>query len=1509
MRQLMTLYQSSQAKDNCGFGLIAHLDGEQSHLLLQTSLTALTRMTHRGAISSDGKSGDGCGVLIQMPKGFFKKIAGEMNFKLDKRFGVGQIFLSNDSGKAKKSKLILEQELIKETLTIVGWRKVPINQNVCGDVALKTLPNIEQLFVKAPPGWTEQDLERRLFIARRRAADKIKNDDDYYVVTLSCMIIVYKALVMPKYLDCFYPDLADENMKTAISLFHQRFSTNTAPLWKFAQPFRFLAHNGEINTISGNRNWATARQAKFYSPLLPDLSRLESLVNQTGSDSSSLDNMLEVMLAGGMDIFRALRLLVPPAWAKRKNMDPELKAFYEFNSMHMEPWDGPAGIVMTNGKQIACTLDRNGLRPARYVITKDRILTVASEVGVWDYKESDVVEKDRVGPGEMLAADISEGKIWRTNKIDDLLKNRHPYLEWLRENTIRLKSNPRLEQKAAENYISENLKNLPTFEKLFNVSLEESEQIIRVIANNGQEPTSSMGDDTPMAVLSTQPRNLFDYFRQQFAQVTNPPIDPLREVSVMSLETCFGREHNVFQETNGLAYRAIIGKPILNYAKLQQLKKLDQDYYQFNSISLNYPKDQSLEETIAKITDKAVELVESGCVILQLTDRDIQQGMIPAHAVLATGAVHQRLIREGLRCDTNIVVETATTRDPHHFAVLLGVGATAISPYLALQIINRLSTEDKLDTDIITARKNYLVGINKGLMKIMSKMGISTIASYRSAQLFECVGLDSKIIEICFPNLVSRIAGATFDDLHQASLINESIAWLPHHKLKRSGQLKYVHGGEYHSYNPDVVTLLQQAVTSGLYTDYQAYADTVNQRPIATLRDMMQLKLADKPLDIEQVENKSSLLTRFDSAGMSIGALSPEAHESLAIAMNSLGGRSNSGEGGEDPTRYGTIKNSKIKQIASGRFGVSASYLTSAEVLQIKIAQGAKPGEGGQLPGAKVTLEIAKLRNSTPGITLISPPPHHDIYSIEDIAQLIFDLKQVNPKALISVKLVSGPGVGTIAAGVAKAYADMITISGYDGGTGASPLTSVKYAGTPWELGLSEVHQALVENNLRDKICLQVDGGLKTGLDVIKGAILGADSFGFGTGPMVALGCKFLRICHLNNCATGVATQNQRLRQQHFFGLPEQVINYFDFVAQEVREWLAKLAVPSLDELIGRTDLLCLLEGQTSQQKNLNLQIILDSAKRPNNEQCHYQNKRNAPFDEGLLNQTILKDVVNYDKQSNIIELNYSIKNYDRSVGASLSGYLSKQNLSQEFNSDESTKQRNICISFTGIAGQSFGVWNYSGINLRLVGDANDYVGKGMSGGTICIQSPSDIQYIASRGSIIGNTCLYGATGGKLFASGQAGERFAVRNSGAISVVEGVGDHGCEYMTGGSVLILGPVGENFAAGMTGGIAYVLDLRETLNKNINPEHVECFHFSENECDEYTDQLKTLLEEHIEQTASPWGEKILRNFDHYLDYFMLVVPKVSTKNDHSQPSEPNEIINDFRTPSNVPLRIVK
>jgi glutamate synthase (NADPH/NADH) large chain len=840
------------------------------------------------------------------------------------------------------------------------------------------------------------------------------------------------------------------------------------------------------------------------------------------------------------------------------------------------------------------------------------------------------------------------------------------------------------------------------------------------------------------------------------------------------------------------------------------------------------------------------------------------------------------MIEEGLRLKVNLIVETASARDAHHFAVLIGLGATAVYPYLAMQTINQLSLAGELKDDLITARENYFKSLKKGLLKILSKMGISTIGSYRNSRLFEIIGIDQSVMDLCFYRCHSRIGGATFEDLHQDALRCHQRAWRGQINMQRAGLLKYVHGGEYHSYNPDVVSLLQQAVNSGEQADYDQFASAVNNRPIATLRDLMQLKLAKTALPENKVVGTTEILKRFDSAAMSIGALSPEAHESLAIAMNHIGGRSNSGEGGEDAKRFNTNKNSKIKQVASGRFGVNAHYLVNAEVLQIKVAQGAKPGEGGQLPGKKVTVEIAKLRNAIAGTTLISPPPHHDIYSIEDLSQLIFDLKQVNPDALISVKLVSGPGVGTIAAGVAKAYADMITIAGHDGGTGASPLTSVKYAGNPWELGLAETHQALIENNLRDKICLQVDGGLKTGLDVIKGAVLGADSFGFGTGPMVALGCKYLRICHLNNCATGIATQNKTLRDKHFSGLPEKVIRYFEFVAEEVRSWLMKLGVESLDKLIGRTDLLQQIQGTTCKQANLNLSSIFNAAKRPKNSSAHYQGIRNTPFDKGILNQQILDEVkmylVNRDSEPKG-KFNYSINNYDRSVGAKLSGYLAKQHTHDAIE---------LTLNFQGIAGQSFGVWNYQGINLRLQGDANDYVGKGMSGGSICIFPAEDIQYIPSRSAIIGNTCLYGATGGKLFAAGQAGERFAVRNSGTIAVVEGVGDHGCEYMTGGIVVVLGPVGENFAAGMTGGKAFVFDEMDILSQQINPESVEIIHLVDAENEVLIEELKDLIQQHTEKTNSRWAAKILKNFDNYLDAFKLVMPKKTTPIQLEKPS---------------------
>ncbi len=1468
----MQLYDPNMQKDNCGFGLIAHQHGEASHKLVKTAISALDRMQHRGGIAADGKTGDGCGLLLQKPDSFFRAIAAEKNWQLGKKYAVGMVFLNTNAELAAASKHILEQELTKETLTIVGWRKVPIDPSILGDIAASNLPQIEQIFVDAPPGWRNRDLERRLYMARRRAEKQI-NDDEFYVASLSCLVTIYKGLMMPKDLPNFYLDLADIRMQSAICVFHQRFSTNTSPQWHLAQPFRYLAHNGEINTIRGNRQWARARTYKFRSPLLPDLQDAAPFVNESGSDSSSLDNMLELFLAGGMDQFRAMRLLMPPAWQNSTCMDDDIKAFYEFNSMHMEPWDGPAGIVMTNGRHVACNLDRNGLRPARYVITRDGFITLASEVGIWDYGEDEVVEKGRVGPGEMLAIDTYTGKIFNSAAIDDDLKSRHPYREWLTKNIRRLTPFAQCEANQIGVRVFTD-QQMAQYHKLFNYSYEEIQQVIKILAENGQEATGSMGDDTPMAVLSSQPRNLYDYFRQQFAQVTNPPIDPLRERYVMSLATSIGREQNVFNETTGHADRITFSTPILMYTGLKQLRELDPEHYRSDTLTLNYDPEEGLKAAILRLCDEAEDLVRNKhTVILVLSDRQIHPGLLPIPAPMAVGAVQKRLVEKQLRCDSNIIIETASARDSHQFAVLLGLGATAIYPYMAYETIEQLVESGQINLTPRQAVENYRNGINKGLLKILSKMGISTIASYRCAGLFEVIGIHQEVMDICFADLPSRIQGANFKDIEQDTINLARRAFLPHQKINHGGLLKYVHGGEYHAFNPDVVKHLQRAVQTGNYDDYKQFTHEVNHRPIATLRDMIALKDDTQAIDINKVEPENELYKRFDSAAMSIGALSPEAHESLAIAMNRLGGFSNSGEGGEDERRYGTVKNSRIKQIASGRFGVTPHYLVNADVLQIKIAQGAKPGEGGQLPGDKVTPLIAKLRFSVPGVTLISPPPHHDIYSIEDLAQLIFDLKQINPKAVISVKLVSGPGVGTIASGVAKAYADFITISGYDGGTGASPLTSVKHAGCPWELGLAEAHQSLVANGLRHKVRLQVDGGLKTGVDIVKAAILGAESFGFGTAPMVALGCKFLRICHLNNCATGVATQDDILREKYFKGLPDQVMNYFKFIARDVREIMAKLGVSSLNELIGRTDLLVPLKGITAKQQRLDLSAIIAPVI-ANENTALYQTEANTPFDQGLLNQTLLQATRDAIAHRSGGEFRFSIKNTDRSVGASISGEIARLHGNNGMAGDV------ITIHLSGTAGQSFGVWNAGGLTMILTGDANDYVGKGMAGGKLVIKPPKGVAYQSHQTMIMGNTCLYGATGGKLFGCGRAGERFAVRNSGCHAVIEGTGDHACEYMTGGIVTILGKIGVNFGAGMTGGFAYVLDEDDDIERRLNNDSIEALAIVDLAI--HQEHLRGIISQHLAETESCRAQDILQNFDHFAPLFKLIKPKATNVN---------------------------
>ncbi len=1481
------LYRPEFERDACGFGLIAHMDGRASHWLVQTAIGALARLTHRGAIAADGKTGDGCGLLLARPDAFLRAAAAEAGIRLGERYAVGMVFLHPEPARAEAARRRLEAELAAEGFSVFGWREVPTDASALGEEAIRSQPRIEQVFVAPPAALDDDGVERRLYVARRRAERALEPEDRvFYVPSLSARVIAYKGLMMPANLPAFYPDLGDARLASPLVVFHQRFSTNTWPQWRLAQPFRYLAHNGELNTIRGNRNWAVARAHKLASPLLPELGELTPLVSLEGSDSCSLDNMLEALLAGGMDLFRAVRLLIPPAWQNVETMDPDARAFYEYHSMHMEPWDGPAGIVLTDGRHAACVLDRNGLRPARYVITRHPeiegepradgewagcVITLASEVGVFDYEPERVVRKGRLKPGEMIAADTWTATLHEPEAIERELAGRRPWRRWLDEHACRLESS--LDDSVLTDAPMDRA-TLDAYQKQFQVSFEERDQVLRVLAEAGQEAVGSMGDDTPLPVLSKRPRSLYDSFRQQFAQVTNPPIDPLREQIVMSLETLLGRERNLFEVTPEHARRLIIDSPVLSEGKFRRLLELDGPDYAVARIDLTYPAEGGLREAIERICEEAVAAVRAGKVILVLSDRGIAPDRLPVHALLATGAVHHRLIREGLRCDANLVVETATARDPHHFACLIGYGATAVYPYLAYECL-----EDMVRTGEIPEAKKaglaqaYRRGINKGLYKILSKMGISTIASYRGAQLFEIVGLHEEVVELCFPGTVSRVQGMGFADLEADVRALARAAWNPRRPIEQGGLLKFVHGGEYHAYNPDVVQALRKAAVSGRYEDYLEFARLVNERPPATLRDLLRLRTDLEPVPLEEVEPVEAIVRRFDTAAMSLGALSPEAHETLAEAMNRLGGRSNSGEGGEDPARYGTLRTSKIKQVASGRFGVTPHYLVNAEVLQIKIAQGAKPGEGGQLPGHKVNELIARLRYSRPGVALISPPPHHDIYSIEDLAQLIFDLKQVNPEAQVSVKLVAEAGVGTIAAGVAKAYADLITIAGHDGGTGASPLTSVKYAGSPWELGLTETHQTLRANDLRGRVRLQADGGLKTGLDVVKAAILGAESFGFGTAPMIAMGCKYLRICHLNNCATGVATQDKVLRLKHFKGSVEAVMNYFRFVAQEAREWMARLGVRRLEELIGRTDLLEILPGETARQRRLDLRPLLaDGGAAPEQPQfC--QVERNEPFDKGELAERMVRDALPAIEAKSGGEFHYEIRNHHRSIGARLSGEIARRH------GNDGMNDAPITVRLKGTAGQSFGVWNAGGLHLYLEGDANDYVGKGMAGGRIVIYPPPEAGLDTRRNVIIGNTCLYGATGGRLYAAGLAGERFAVRNSGAIAVVEGVGDHGCEYMTGGVVVVLGPTGLNFGAGMTGGFAFVLDLDNAFVDRYNHELIDIHRVHTEAMEAHRAYLRGLIEEHAAETGSRWAREILERFSEYAPHFWLVKPKAA------------------------------
>jgi len=1463
------LYDAAHEHDSCGFGMIVQIEGKPSGWLVDQAFAALARMSHRGGVNADGVTGDGCGILLHRPEAWLRALAREARIEPGERFAAGLVFLDRDPDASAAAQQALERRAREERLDPLGWRDVAVDADACGPMGDAHRPTIRQFFVAAGDGMDDAAFERALFRTRRRAEQERADDPAFHVVSLSAATIGYKAMAAPGRLRDVFPDLRHPLLETRAALFHQRFSTNTLPNWRLAQPFRMLAHNGEINTIRANRSWAIARSARMRSPLL-ELSDLGPLVTTTGSDSLSLDSMIEVLVVGGIDLLAATRILVPPAWNAREDLDEDLQAFYEYYALHCEPWDGPAGLVLCDGRHAVCALDRNGLRPARWARSADGHLIVASEAGLWDVPAREIVAKGRLGPGEMLAVDLVGNRLLDNAAIDAVNRARAPFKRWLRDGITYLDSHLIDPALAAEPFGSEEL---ARFQHLFALTREERDVVLKSLAESEAEATGSMGDDTPIAVLSQRSRPLYEYFRQAFAQVTNPPIDPLRERLVMSVVTQIGQERNLFDASPENARQVLMNSPVLSQRKLRQILALPDYAERHTRIDLYFGPDENLRDAIVRICRAAEAAVRAGTIVVLLSDRYPAPGMTPVHALLATGAVHAHLVRAQLRCDCNLVVETGTARDPHHFACLIGFGATCVYPYLAYQTLFDMNRRGELrgreGEPLSEIGRSYRRGIRKGLLKILSKMGISSIAGYRGAQLFEILGLDAEVVDLCFPGTPARIGGAGFTDLERELRAQARAAETPSRWLRPGGLLKAVPGGEYHMYNPAVVGFLQAAVRTGDPALYRRYADAVDSRAPAALRDLLAPRPLGAPLDPSAVEPAAAILRRFDSAGMSLGALSPEAHEALAIAMNRLGARSNSGEGGEDPARYGTERMSRIKQVASGRFGVTPAYLVNADVLQIKIAQGAKPGEGGQLPGHKVDALIARLRHAKPGIGLISPPPHHDIYSIEDLAQLIHDLRTINPRALVSVKLVAHAGVGTIAAGVVKAGADLVTVSGHDGGTGASPVSSIRYAGVPWELGLAETHQTLVKNGLRERVILQTDGGLKTGLDVIKAALLGAESFGFGTGPMVALGCKYLRICHLNSCATGVATQNEILRREHFVGAPEMVERFFRFLADDVRAHLARLGITSLADIVGRTDLLDRVAGVTDKQDRLDLRPLLGRTEQAEATACI----ADPPGDSGL-SARLVEATRQAIATGSGGHFRFAIGNTDRSIGAEVAGEVARER------GDAGVADAPLTLEFDGSAGQSFGVWNAGGMHLVLHGEANDGVGKGMAGGRIVVRLPADARYASQDNTIVGNTCLYGATGGEFFAAGRAGERFAVRNSGAVAVVEGIGDHGCEYMTGGTVVVLGRCGLNFGAGMTGGFAYVLDFERDFVDRYNHELVDINRISLEGMENHLQHLRGLLCQHVEHTGSAWGARLLEDFRDILHKVWLVKPKAAS-----------------------------
>ncbi len=1500
------LYDPSNEHDACGVGFVANIDGRRTHEILDRGIEVLERLRHRGASGGDARTGDGAGLLFQVPDAFFRRECAGQGIELPApgSYAVGMIFLPDDDVAAEECCTLIGEILAGEDLRCLGWRKVPVDDSILGEEARADRPGIMQCFVDCTaiePGC----LQRKLYVARRQIEHRVEAvfafGDSFYVPSLSAQIINYKGLMMGAEVSAFYTDLRDPDMVSAMAVVHQRYSTNTFPSWRLAQPFRHLAHNGEINTLRGNLNQMKARERQLASALLgDDIKKILPIIDASGSDSACLDNALDLLVACGRDLPHSMLMLIPQAWGAKYPIGPDVLGFFEYHAGLMEPWDGPAAVAFSDGTFVGAITDRNGLRPARFTIMKDGFMVLASETGVLDLDEAQVLEKGALRPGEMILVDLASKRVIRNGEIKSSYARRQPYRRWVEENKITLHG---LFNDIAP--ISPDAGKLRLRHLLFGYAREDLQMILAPMASTAHEPVGSMGSDTPLAVFSEKPQLLYSYFKQLFAQVTNPPIDPIREELVMSLMTFMGNPPNVLRDDPRNARLIKLPHPILSNEDLERIKTLSLRHFSTSVVQMGFPAGggaYALVEALEHLCEKALSFALSRRSLIVLSDRNLPDYLAPIPALLAISAVNQRLIEKGVRTSTSLIVETGEAREVQHLALLLGYGATAVNPYLAFETVADMAASGALEAelDVTGALENYVQALCSGLLKIMSKMGISTLRSYRGAQVFEAIGLNSEFVEKYFKGTASRIGGIGLDGIcEEAEARYRTTVNLPQEAspvLPGGGYYKFRKDGERHLWTPESVTRLQQATRLNDVGLYRQYAEMINDQSIrqSTLRGMLTFK-DTKQVPLEEVEPAEDIMKRFVSSAMSFGSLSREAHETLAIAMNRIGAMSNSGEGGEDPARYELLPNgdnrcSAVKQVASGRFGVNIEYLNNARELQIKMAQGAKPGEGGQLPGHKVNAEIAATRHATPGVTLISPPPHHDIYSIEDIKQLIFDLKNANPDARISVKLVSESGVGTIAAGVAKGHADMILISGYDGGTGASPLSSIRHAGAPWELGLAETQQTLVLNNLRGRVRLQTDGQLKTGRDVTIAAMLGAEEFGFATAPLVVCGCVMMRKCSENTCPVGVATQDPELRRR-FAGRPEYVINFFRMIAGEVREYMARLGFRKLDDLIGRSDLLKVNKAISFwKARNLDFSRILHTVDTEGRAVRCTSGQRHEI--DNVLDRKLIELAEPAIANGEQIRAEMPIRNTDRAIGTMLSGRIAKRLGSAGL------PDNTICFTFRGSAGQSFGAFAARGLTLTLEGESNDYLGKGLSGARIIVKPPPDAAYDPSTNIICGNVLLYGAVDGEVYIHGQVGQRFAIRNSGVNAVVEGIGDHGCEYMTGGRVVILGETGINFAAGMSGGIAYIYDPEGKFDGRCNLDMVDVEPVRRQRDQE---ELKGLIESHYRYTGSERANRILQNWDTAVPAFVQVLPMeykqvLGLMSESDKATERDEVVND-------------